>query len=243
MGIITIEIATETNQAPNQSGWLLISDDENSVYTFTLANFTTETTPAYEDPEGDILEAIKVVSLPTVGVLKLSGVPIIANDMITAAQLSGSLFTYTSIVSVEGYTDGDMEFLVSDIGSSTFTTSPFIVTIEIIGSENEPPSQVGDGNIDIDLGSITVFTRAMLTSDLNPVYLDPESDAADKLKVLSVPENGELQLNGVLVVANQIINFTDIDSGFFRYVNQDLDDGLDGFDFQISDVGSQEFKG
>lgn len=243
MGLITINITTEDNQAPNQSGWLLISDNENSIYAFTLANFTTETTPIYKDPENDILEAIKVTSLPTVGVLKLSAIAIIAGDTITAAQLSGGLFTYTSIASVEGYTDSDMEFLVSDVGSSIFTTSPFTVTIDIIGSANEPPSQVGDGSIDIDLGSITVFTRAMLTSDLNPVYLDPESDAADKLKVVSVPENGELQLNGVLVVANQIIDFTDIDSGFFRYVNQDLDDGLDGFDFQISDVGSQEFKG
>src|SRR5690554_2168278 len=88
---------------------------------------------------------------------------------------------------------------------------------------NQPPSSVGDGSSTINYGQTLVYTRAMLTSALAPAYTDPEGDPAGKLKILTLPIKGKLKLNGVDVILNQEIDFTDIDSSLFVYVPDNLD--------------------
>jgi len=245
MGIISLDISAKANSAPNASGWLAISLAYGINHTFTLENFTTETTPPYSDPEGDPLSEIKITSLPVQGVIKLSGVAINVNDTITSAQLSGGLLTYEAdATDTDGYIDVFMQFLVSDTGSSIFTTNPQSVTFEIATSENSGPTVVGDGSATIDFNGTYIFTRASLTSSLVPAYSDPEGDAASLLKILTLPTYGELRLSGVLVSDQQIINFTDIDAGNFVYINTtDNITTLEGFEFQIADVGSGLFIG
>lgn len=246
MGIITLDISARGNRHPDSSGWNIVSLIYGATHTFTLANFTTETSPAYSDPEGDPLESIKVTSLPSQGVLKLSGSTVSVNDIITSAQLAGSLLTYKSDSGdVDGYVDGYMGFLVSDTGSSTFTTSPKIFTLKVAGNINEAPSVVGDNSLDIGVGSTTIFTRAMFTTGLNLAYSDPEGDAALNLLVESVPVYGNILLSGVLVVSGQVVSFSEIDAGNLSYVNNSLEIGEDseGFNFKISDTGSGEYTG
>lgn len=246
MGTITLDISAKANTAPNQSGWLVVTLGYGINHTFTLTNFTTETTPPYSDPEGDPLNEIKITSLPAQGVLKLSGTPISVNAVITSAQLSGGLFTYESdSVDVDGYSDGFMEFVVSDTGSTIFTTTPQTVTFQVAGNINQAPSSVGDAELTVGIGSTTVFTRAMLTTGLNPAYSDPENDAALNLLINIVPIYGNLYLSGVLVVTGQVVPFSEIDLGNFTYVNNSLVTGDDPelFDFSISDTGSGLYVG
>ena len=246
MGIITLDISARGNRHPDSSGWNIVSLIYGATHTFTLANFTTETSPAYSDPEGDPLESIKVTSLPSQGVLKLSGSAVSVNDIITSAELAGSLLTYESDSGdVDGYADGYMGFLVSDTGSSTFTTSPKIFNLEVSGNINQAPSLVGNNSLDIGVGSTTIFTRAMFTTELNPAYSDPEGDAASNLLIDSVPFYGSLILNGVLVVSGQVVPFSEIDAGNLSYINTSLETGenSEGFNFRISDTGSGEYTG
>ena len=121
---------------------------------------------------------------------------------------------------------------------ATFTTT-------VNAFENLPPSQVGDGAATINYNELKVYTRAELTTLLTPAYLDPEGDPAGLLKVTVLPSAGKLKLNGVDVVANQIIDFADIDAGLFTYTP---DSGTltaydDPFEFQIADTGSGIFVG
>lgn len=253
---ITIDISAQDNQPPSSSGWLSLSLTYNQSYTFTLANFTTETTPAYVDPEGDVLHSIKIVTLPSTGTLKRSGVNVTANDIITSADLSGGLLTYDCDAGeTEGYSDSDMTFLVSDVGSTTFTTSPNIVYITAgydISSENQAPDVVGDGEQDGTVGYTFTFTIASLTTELNPPYSDPEGNPAYKLKVVSVPVDGDILLDGNLVVDGQEIFFyiadsgaePNIESGDLVYKNNEFPEGgIDGFEFQISDSVSKQYTG
>jgi hypothetical protein len=247
MGVLTIDIAAQENQPPNQSGWLSLRLLYNTTHIFTLNNFTTETTPEYVDPEGDALEAIKIISLPSQGLLKLNGVAINAGDEISSAQLSGSNFIYESdAADTDGYST-NATFTVSDAGSSTFTTSPEILSIAVAydtASQNQAPDSVGNGEEDITLGDIYVFTRASLTSSLNPPYHDPEGNPAYKILIDVVPSYGELRLNGVTVVSGQEILFTDIDLGLFSYVSESFPGSdLEGFEFRISDTVSKEYTG
>ena len=93
MGNLVLTISAQENQPPSQIGWLSLDLSYNSTHVFTLANFTTETTPIYADPENDALSSIKITSLPILGQLTLNNVAVNVNDVINTVQLStGVLF-------------------------------------------------------------------------------------------------------------------------------------------------------
>lgn len=246
MGTLTLDISARGNLPPSSSGWKSIFINYGATHVFTLENFTTETTPPYADPEGDALKAIKITSLPLQGQLLKGIVPVLINDEITSAELVAGDLTYEAdLTDPNGYSDGYMEFRVSDQGSSIFRFFSSTVTFVVKGNINLGPRNVGDGEIDITVGSTTVFTRAMLTSELSPQYDDPENDSALNLLIEEVPIYGNLYLNGVLVVEDQVISFADIDLGNLTYVNNSVSNNGDeeSFNFRISDSGSGEYTG
>lgn len=245
MGVITINASAKDNQPPSLSGWLSISLDYGTTHTFTLANFTTETNPPYSDPEGDNLSGIKITELPLLGELRLSGAPVNINDEIGVGDISAGNLTYLANGDNAGYTDGNSRFTVKDSGSNTYTIiPPQAIIFEVEGDINRAPSNVGEGEYDIIVGQTVVFTRDMLTTQLEAPYSDPEGDIAENLLVVSTPKYGELKLNNVLVGANQVISFTDIDAGLLTYTATSFPSGgVEGFEFRISDVGSGQYTG
>jgi len=76
---------------------------DGSVYTdnrittvLTLAMFTTLLAPPYNDPEGDLIDALRIDSISgsNQGVFYLNSIPITAGLVITREQLSANLFTH-----------------------------------------------------------------------------------------------------------------------------------------------------
>jgi len=70
---------------------------ENRVITvFTLADFTTGLQPPYNDPEGDLIDAIKIIDISNanLGVFKFNGVAIIVNQIIIREDIAAGLFTH-----------------------------------------------------------------------------------------------------------------------------------------------------
>jgi hypothetical protein len=94
MGIITMNSGAYVNLPPDNVGNNTIGIANRATYVYTLADFTTNTTPAYSDPEGDPVDALRVDSLPADGVVKLSGVAVIATDVIPVASITGGLLTF-----------------------------------------------------------------------------------------------------------------------------------------------------
>jgi hypothetical protein len=215
MASFSININAYGNLPPTQLGVLTLTLDYNEAYIFTEANFTTETIPPYSDPEGDLAYAVKIITIPATGVLALNAVPVIANDIITIANINSNLLVYTADVGTITAYGESFTFDVSDLGSLTFGGLTGTVTINVGAETNLPPSAVGDGNETIDYGETLVFTRAMFTTSTTPPYADPEGDAALELKIIVLPGEGTLKLNGVNVATNQIILFTDAGSGIF----------------------------
>jgi ABC-type antimicrobial peptide transport system permease subunit len=61
-----------------------------AIFNFSQSNF------GYSDPDGDPMKALKIVTLPTVGVLKFNGTNVTANQIILVTQQIGNLtFEYT----------------------------------------------------------------------------------------------------------------------------------------------------
>jgi hypothetical protein len=89
---------------------------------YTRAMFTTSTTPAYNDPEGDAALNLKITSLPADGLLKLNGVNIALNDILSFVDdIDAGLFTYVPDAAILTAYNATFTFEIADAGSGTFT--------------------------------------------------------------------------------------------------------------------------
>jgi len=94
MANFTIVIDSYENLPASEVGDGTTSTDHGVTVVFTRAMFTTSTTPPYADPEGDAALNLKVTSLPIAGILKLNGVNVTLNQIISFANIDSGLFTY-----------------------------------------------------------------------------------------------------------------------------------------------------
>lgn len=244
MGIITLNITAQAALGPTQSGWIKVSVANSSTHVFTVANFTTETTPAFV--ASGALSKVKVTSTPFVGSLALNSVVVLPNQEITETDITAGLLVYTADATVlTNYVDEKMRFLVADVVSNLYYHTPQTAAFSVDTSVNSAPDNVGNGSADVVLGVPYVFTRADLTTELVDPYNDPELDAASQLLIDALPFFGRLELNGVIQIVGGIVNFTDIDLGLFVYITESLpkEGENEEFSFKISDVGSGEFRG
>ncbi len=246
----TITNGGYVNGRPSQIGNNSITTDNRTEYVFTIADFTTNTTPDYADPEGDPMSYVLIRGIPEYGSLQLSGVTILSGGIVSSSNISTGNLKY-----VPGDTDNayyeEFSFDIADTGSNTVsglaTTSLGIMTINVLEKENLPPNSVGDGSVLVEYNQSYTFTKEDFTSLTTPAYSDPEGDEPYKLKILSLPSSESfgsgLKYNGVDAFVNQEILFSDIEAGYLIY-----ESGLapitgrdTSFDFSISDVGSKKF--
>ena len=249
MAQFTVTVNAATNGKPTAIGrnTIIIPDPDAAAYVFTVADFTTNTTPAYLDPEGDAMHSIKITNYLDLdlGLLKFQGTTLTSGDIgleITAAQLANGDLTYTPEVGT-GYLEF-FEFDVKDVGSGLYSGLPTgIMNMQVAATLNLPPT-IGDGSATMDYQGTLVFTRDMFTTLTVPPYSDPEGDAALELKILTLPLETGMKLNGLPVSVNQVIQFSDIDAGLFTYTNDDVYDtngDTQTFTFAIRDAGSGLF--
>jgi len=216
--LYTITNAGFTNGRPVAIGANTINLLNRVTHTYTLANFTTETSPVYSDPEGDALSYIKVLSIPASGSLELSGVPVIVDQIIISGNISAGNLKYVSDDTNPAYSEA-FTFDIADVGSQSLSgLATGIMTMTVAAVVNSPVSCAGDNTIAKNYGVSHVFTSANFTSETTPIYADPDGDAAYALKILTLPADGDLFFNGVLASVNQEILMTEIDAGLFTYV-------------------------
>lgn len=121
-GTMTINVEDYVNQPPT-TGDNSASIAHAATHTFTSAEFTSATTPAYSDPEGDSAERLRVNDLPANGTLKLNGAPVVAGQIITFTDIAAGNFTYDSDINYTSARAVDFDFDISDdSGSGTFST-------------------------------------------------------------------------------------------------------------------------
>lgn len=244
--IVSITALAKANGRPSTIGANTLNNNYSTAITFTVANFTSETTPAYVDPEGDAANYIKILSLPDQGSLTLDGGAVSINDIITVGQISAGNFVYTPDDLNTDAVTTSFQFDVADSGSLSLSgLNDGIITIQTAAQPNLPPDNVGDNAINALYGTSIIFTKANFTTETTPPYSDPEGDEPFMLKVTSLPADGTLQLDGVPVGVNQEIPFTEIDAGYLVFVPNVLTitSNILTFDFEISDEGSQLFTG
>ena len=98
---------------------------DNTVYSanrittvLTLEMFTSQLTPPYNDPEADLIDAIRIdeISEANQGLYKLSGTPISEGDLITREDLTAGLFVHEG-ANVDTVSSDTFTFSARDEGS------------------------------------------------------------------------------------------------------------------------------
>jgi hypothetical protein len=206
-----------------------------------VANGTDTITFNAEDFTNSFSEtakSIQVSTLPAYGTLTLNGVDVEARDIIELDDIEGLLYTRID----DAYAD-PFYFKTSNNETEKTFSNMATFTVNVDGEINQSAT-IGDGSTTDEYGVTITFTRAMFTTNTTPAYSDPEGDAAETLKITSLPSNGEIQLNGTAISVNDEFDFTDdIDSGNLTYVpdNAITDAQALDFTFEIADAGSGEF--
>lgn len=118
----------------------------------------------------------------------------------------------------------------------------FIVTFE--GYVNQPPSEVGDYSTTATNKAELVLTLGMFTNLTTPAYSDPEGDAAQAVRIDTLPTNGAtLKLDGSNVAAGQIILASDISANKLKLVGPNINTLTScAFTFSVRDTGSMVFS-
>ena len=162
-----------------------ITIDENTTYTFDPSDF------AFEDVETPELLAISVVTLPSKGMLSLSGVPIVAMQQIPAAQISNLSFTPDT----DGFGNPYTSFLFAVSDGTDDSDPPNTITF-IINPVNKPPTIDDIENpeaIDEDAPQQTVL--------LTGITAGRESEVGQEITITAVSDNQELIPNSSIQVS------------------------------------------
>lgn len=116
MAFVNVNTSGYQNQPIADVGDLTLQINNRVEYIFNLADFTTNLTPQYLDPEGDPLDAIIIDSLPASGQLLLNSNPVTINTIITAQNLVDGLFKFVA-PDVDSATNNNFNFRARDTGS------------------------------------------------------------------------------------------------------------------------------
>lgn len=209
----------------------------NDIYTFSEDEFKID----FTDPNGDLPDKVRIVSLPTTGTLYYNELEI-SQGFIFEIE-NANLLTYKRENSE--YVDSFIFQTSDDNEINKLFSNMATFTINVEGEVNQPPT-VGDGSTTTAHDTAVTFTRAMFTTATTPPYSDPEGDAALTLKITSLPSKGTIKNNGVAISVNDTFDFTTvIDAGLLTYSPDptETEAHVPSFNFQIADAGSGQFVG
>jgi len=120
MATFTISIDEYQNLPPTAVGDGAETINYGETLVYTRAMFTTNTTPPYNDPEGDAALDLKVLTLPADGLLKLNSVDVNINQIISFVNIDSGLLTYVPDNGIQTSHNASFTFQIADEGSGEF---------------------------------------------------------------------------------------------------------------------------
>ena len=143
----TVTAAATANTAPTAAN-KTVTTGEDRAYAFTADDF------GFDDADaGDTLASVTIVTVPAAGTLALDGTAVVADAVVTKAQIDGDMLTFTPALDAHGAPYTTFTFTVNDGTddsasaytmtidvTATVTTSADVVTRfgETIGSRSPP---------------------------------------------------------------------------------------------------------
>ena len=114
---------TGTNTAPTAAN-NTVATAQGTAYTFEAGDF------GFADADtGDTLARVKIVTLPAAGTLALDGTPMLANAVVTKAQIDGGMLTFTPVAGASGIGYASFTFKVND--GTDDSADAYTMTIDV----------------------------------------------------------------------------------------------------------------
>jgi len=190
----------------------------------------------FTDIDGDQLSGIIIDSLPEVGMLVLSGSPVVAGDFISVSQITDGEFVLLPMPGEPDATTSGFDYRVTDNGSTlnggsnTDTTSNRI-DFNIAGVNDGP--EIITNATSVDEGDTLVITDEFL-SGFDPDDTDPQDLT---FTVQNLPLNGELNLAGSQLAAGDNFTLADIVANRLSYEHDGSETEADTIEFLLADGG------
>jgi len=158
---VTTTILNDDHAPVSAGGAVVVCED--TAYTFTVGDFD------YSDADGDLIDSVRVDSLPTDGTLLLDGVAVAADTIIPIEDINSALLTFEPALNESGRDEynssgeGDQQddyarFTFSVYDGANWSTSPSTMTVDV--------SPVADG-VDMEASHITYTPTTITASNVN----------------------------------------------------------------------------
>ena len=225
----TMTIDVEPVNDPPNSSDKTVTTREDSHHAFTVADF-----PFSDPDDGDQLESVKILSLPTAGSLAVDAanpddppVAVTENQAITRAQLDAGALKFTPEENESGARYATFAFKVND-GEADSPRSR-TMTIKVL-AVNDPPTSANN-RLSANEDEAYRFSLADFS------YHDLEEQPLHSVGVLALPERGALWLSGVQLTQGRRVLSADIGRGEFRFSPAANANGAGyaSFTFKVSD--------
>lgn len=217
----TMTLNLSPNNTPPTAANNTVTFDEDSSYTISVSDFQ------YSDAENNSLNQVRITTLPTNGLLTLSGVAVTLNQTINVADIESGNLIFTPAANANGVGYASFGFSVRDgIG---FSVSSYTLTFNVTPTNDLPTT----ANQTVSTNEDTAYS--FTSADFN--FNDIDGDALTQIRINSLPANGSLTLSGVAVALNQIISVADINAGNLRFTPAANANGVGyaSFNFSVHD--------
>ena len=119
----TVTAAATANTAPTAAN-KTVTTGEDRAYAFTADDF------GFDDADaGDTLASVTIVTVPAAGTLALDGTAVVADDVVTKAQIDGDMLTFTPALDAHGAPYTAFTFTVND--GTDDSASAYTMTIDV----------------------------------------------------------------------------------------------------------------
>ena len=127
---VTVTAAATTNTAPTAAN-NTVTTGEDRAYAFTADDF------GFDDADaGATLASVTIVTPPALGTLALDGTAVMADDVVTTAQIDGDMLTFTPARDAHGAPYTTFTFKVND--GTDDSAIAYTMTIDV--TDAPPPS-------------------------------------------------------------------------------------------------------
>ena len=193
--LIRVNGAVATNTPPTAANKTVTA---GVVYTFKAGDF------GFADADtGDRLASVKIVTVPTPGTLALNGTAVVANAVVTKAQIDGGMLTFTPVAGAIGTGYASFTFKVNDGTDDSASAYTMTIDVTTCGAPNLAGREriwtgkmtVGAG---IDLGTTNfygfdaTYSTGFLVGALDHPTFNTGPNAYTVQNTLAVRENGFL---------------------------------------------------
>ncbi|MDD2863662.1 MAG: cadherin-like domain-containing protein [Methylococcales bacterium] len=190
-----------------------LSTTEDSTYNFSTADF------GFTDPNdtpANVLNRVKITTLPVAGTLNWDGAPVVAGNSYTASSIASKL-AFTPAANANGTNYASFTFQVEDDGGVAnsgvnLDASPNTLTINVTSINDAPVLSLTGANAYAAINNtpVSIFTSATTVSDIEGNYnggtlvasISASSQTADKLAFTGsgiTISSGNVAVNGTTI--------------------------------------------